>query len=96
MKTLFFSLLVLSTTAAFADGSCKKIVGDRALKLALKRVSDDCSVRFVQESKQDNNLMYAGVSCDHTGSLLYSIMTLPQGDSCRIISVKSKVLDKDI
>jgi hypothetical protein len=96
-RILGAALLVLIPFTSFAGTkACEKLAADTATARMEKSNGDDCFVRFVQPGKADANLINVGIACDHTGSTLYQIKTEPKTNGCRIVSVRSKSLDRDL
>lgn len=99
MKTFSIVLsacLFLSASAFAGTPSCEKLAVNAALSNIVKKVADDCFVRFVQPNRANPDVVTVGVACDHAGSFLYQLITEPNGDRCRISRMRSKAIDRNL
>ena len=97
MVIALLGILALSESSFAGTKACEKLASDTALAKISKKVADDCFVRFIQPGKQDENLINVGIACDHTGSVIYSVATMPQSNgTCKILKISSKATDRNL
>ena len=91
MKVFLVLTTLLSIhSAAFAGThACEKLAVTKATEDVEEQVADDCFVRFVQPGKDNADLIHVGISCDHSESYIYQVLTAPQGKACSILKMKT-------
>jgi hypothetical protein len=79
------------TASQAATKTCYKAAKD-AIDAKLEKNGDDCAVSFTQPGKDDADILYFGVSCDHTGNYIYRVPTVPSGHQCGLGRITSKLV----
>lgn len=87
---LVSAIAMMSLNAHAATSACKKLALKAVDVDITSKVDDDCYSQYVQEAKNNPNLLFIGIGCNHVGSFQYAVNTAPKGRSCRILAIQSK------